>query len=174
VPSPEYLIEPRAGYSPAIGHLVSMLAYTRATTLMAVRGLTQAQLDFLLDDDANSIAMLLEHMAAIEEYYQRDTFGVCAAGTEWDHSYVGMELGPEGRQRLRGRPLDYYLDRLQRVRAFTLEQLALRDDAWLAETSDWWDDSVANNHWKWFHVMEDELNHRGQIRLIRKRLPRSA
>lgn len=170
----EYLVEPKPGYAPAIGRLVSMLAYARATTLMAVRGLTRTQLDFLLDDDANSIAMLLEHMAAIEEYYQQDTFGVCAPGTDWDHSYVAMELGPKGRQRLRGRPLDHYLDRLQRVRSFTLEQLALRDDAWLAETCEWWDDSVANNHWKWFHVMEDELNHRGQIRLIRKRLPRPA
>lgn len=30
---------------------------------------------------------------------------------------------------------------------------------------------LANNHWKWFHVLEDELSYRGQIRLIRKRPP---
>ena len=24
---------------------------------------------------------------------------------------------------------------------------------------------------KWFHVLEDEVNHRGQIRIIRRRLP---
>ncbi|WQI98124.1 integrase, partial [Rossellomorea vietnamensis] len=25
-------------------------------------------------------------------------------------------------------------------------------------------------HFKWFHVFEDELNHRGQIRMIKKRM----
>jgi hypothetical protein len=29
----------------------------------------------------------------------------------------------------------------------------------------------ANNHFKWFHVFEDEINHRGQIRWLRARLP---
>jgi uncharacterized damage-inducible protein DinB len=30
-----------------------------------------------------------------------------------------------------------------------------------------------NQHWAWFHVMEDEVSHRGQMRLIRKALKRS-
>jgi uncharacterized damage-inducible protein DinB len=28
-----------------------------------------------------------------------------------------------------------------------------------------------NVHWAWFHVAEDEINHRGQIRWLRRRLP---
>lgn len=28
-----------------------------------------------------------------------------------------------------------------------------------------------SNYFKWFHVFEDEINHRGQIRLIRKLTP---
>ena len=63
------------------------------------------------------------------------------------------------------------MERLARVRARTLEELTRRDDAWLFEESPWWDGHVANNYFKWFHVFEDELNHRGQIRLLRKRLP---
>ncbi|MFK9093966.1 hypothetical protein [Bacillus salipaludis] len=31
----------------------------------------------------------------------------------------------------------------------------------------WWD-RPANNYFKWFHVFEDELSHRGQIRIIKK------
>ncbi|WP_029478706.1 DUF664 domain-containing protein [Deinococcus frigens] len=27
-----------------------------------------------------------------------------------------------------------------------------------------------NHHWAWFHVMEDEVSHRGQIRILRKRI----
>jgi hypothetical protein len=26
-------------------------------------------------------------------------------------------------------------------------------------------------HWAWFHVAEDEINHRGQMRWLRARLP---
>ena len=43
-----------------------------------------------------------------------------------------------------------------------------RDDAWLEHPL------VAapelNAHWAWFHVAEDEINHRGQIRWLRARL----
>ena len=28
-----------------------------------------------------------------------------------------------------------------------------------------------NAHWAWFHVAEEEINHRGQIRWLRVRLP---
>ena len=28
-----------------------------------------------------------------------------------------------------------------------------------------------NAHWAWFHVAEEEINHRGQIRWLRARLP---
>ena len=49
------------------------------------------------------------------------------------------------------------------------EELARRDDAWLEEQSPFREGQPANNHFKWFHVFEDELNHRGQIRWLRKR-----
>ncbi|MEJ2667329.1 MAG: hypothetical protein P8Z81_09565 [Deinococcales bacterium] len=32
----------------------------------------------------------------------------------------------------------------------------------------------ANAHFRWFHVLEDELNPRAQIRVLRKRLPAGA
>jgi len=31
-----------------------------------------------------------------------------------------------------------------------------------------------NAHWAWFHVAEDEISHRGQMRWLRKRLGTSA
>ena len=58
------------------------------------------------------------------------------------------------------------------MRDDTLKGLASRDDPWL-------DLSlrvapVLNVHWAWFHVVEDEINHRGQIRWLRARLPSRA
>ena len=54
------------------------------------------------------------------------------------------------------------------ARRATLEGLAARDDAWLERTLR--AAPALNAHWAWFHVAEDEINHRGQIRWLRARL----
>ena len=170
-PHPDYLISPVPGYSPTIGRLVSMLAYVRATTLEAVEGLTQRELDHLLDEQSNSIAMLLEHIPSVEEYYQRNSLGLTTQAATSERTRLGANLGEEARERVRGQPLAYYLERMHAVRTRTLEALAQRDDAWLDEVHPFGNAKLANNHFKWFHVLEDELSHGGQILLIRKRLP---
>jgi uncharacterized damage-inducible protein DinB len=58
---------------------------------------------------------------------------------------------------------------LESVRSRTLEEFAKRDDRWLDQETAFWDDQPANNYFKWFHVFEDEINHRGQIRWLRQR-----
>ena len=169
LPSP-FLVAPTPGFSPEIGRLVAMMTYARRTTLAAVRGLTVEQLDYLVDDQSNSIGALLAHIAAIEVAYQRGTFDGTDL-TEADRSRWGaaMELGLAARDTLRGRPLEHYLAALTEVRDRTLDELARRDDDWLEEATPFWGGHPANNHFKWFHVFEDELNHRGQIRWLRAR-----
>lgn len=166
-----FLVEPEQGFSPQIGLLVSMMNYVRFTTLEAVEGLTVDQLDFLLDERANSIGMLLEHIPSVEEYYQRNTLGLSDNAATSERTRLGAVLGDEARAKIRGQALPYYLDRLQKVRDRTLAAFADLDDAWLAEQQPFGNQVSANNHFKWFHVFEDELSHRGQIRLIRRRLP---
>jgi hypothetical protein len=80
-----------------------------------------------------------------------------------------LKLGAEGRQALHGRSLDAYLDELASVRQLTLKTLAARDDDWLERSVS--SAPTINVHWAWFHVAEDEINHRGQIRWLRARLP---
>jgi uncharacterized damage-inducible protein DinB len=168
-PSP-LRIEPIAGYSPAIGRLVGMLTYARSTTIIAVDGLTVAELDHLHDADSNSIGALLAHIGAVERSYQVLTFDErLLSPAENEELATALKLGPTGRRFLRGRTLDDYLEELTIVRRETLNTLATRDDEWLER-------SVAlapkiNAHWAWFHVAEDEINHRGQIRWLRARLP---
>ena len=170
-PSP-LRIEPIPGYAPAIGRLVGMLTYARSTTLAAVEGLTMAELDHLHDTASNSIGALLAHNVAVERSYQVLTFDErMLSPAENDLLSTALKLGEAGRQSLRGHPLEHYLDELNAVRRATLDSLAARDDDWLER-------SVAmapriNAHWAWFHVAEDEINHRGQIRWLRARLPKS-
>jgi uncharacterized damage-inducible protein DinB len=164
-------IEPLPGYAPAVGRLVGMLNYSRVTTLQAVEGLTMAGLDHLHDDQSNSIGALLAHMAAVESAYQILTFEDRVMTDEENARFKpALKLGTEGRQALRGQPLEHYVDQLAAIRARTLQALTTRDEAWLDRRL-----SAApkiNAHWAWFHVAEDEVNHRGQIRWLRSRLLR--
>jgi len=169
-PSP-LRIEPIARYSPTIGRLVGMLSYARSTTLAAVDGLTMAQLDHLHDAESNSIGALLAHIAAVEQSYQVLTFeDRLLSPSENERLSTALKLGANGRTSLRGQPLEHYMEELSAVRRVTLDTLATRDDDWLERTV-----SLApklNAHWVWFHVAEDEINHRGQIRWLRARLPK--
>ncbi len=165
-----FRILPLPGYTPTIGRLVAMLSYARQTTLQAVEGLTREQLDHLHDERSNSIGALLAHVAAVERGYQLVTFEerepTAAENDAWS---AALKLGDKGRREIRGRELQFYVDELRRTREATLAALATRDDAWLEAPL-----RIApalNAHWAWFHVAEDEINHRGQIRWLRARLP---
>ena len=169
-PSP-VRIEPIAGYSPTIGRLVGMLTYARSTTLIAVAGLTMPELDHLHDDESNSIGALLAHIAIVERSYQILTFeDRLMSADENEQVSAALKLGANGRRALREQTLDHYLNELAEVRRATLEKLAARDDDWLERSV-----TMApkiNAHWVWFHVAEEEINHRGQIRWLRARLPK--
>ncbi|PCE65752.1 DinB family protein [Sediminicola luteus] len=165
---------PRKGYAPEISILVSMMDWMRATVLRSVRGLSVKELDFLLDDEANSIGAMLMHLAATEKYYQIHTFenkpwGSWSEADEkrWD---VAMGLGDKGRLEIKGNPLSYYTDALAEVRDQTKELLKGKTDDWLMESTKFFGNQSTNNYCKWFHVVEHESNHNGQIKFIKGRM----
>ena len=171
------VIGPRAGYAPQIGTLLSMMTWMRGPVTRSASGLTVKQLDFLLDKKSNSIGAMLLHLAATERYYQLNTFENMAWGSwdkkikdEWD---VAMGLGAEGRKKIKGNDLDYYLGKLKEVRDITIAELKKRDDTWLMKVDETWPWGPTNNYCKWFHVCEHESNHNGQIKFIKSRLPGS-
>ncbi len=172
------LLGPKQGYTPLIGTLVSMLTWMRRVVLMSVKGMSQADLDFLLDGKANTIGAMLLHLAATETYYGLHTFDGLEWGKwsdaikqKWD---VPMELGDAGRKNIKGHPLDYYLQALNESRARTLAELKKRDDKWLFAVDKDFFGGPTNNFCKWFHVCEHESNHNGQIKLVKGRLPGKA
>ena len=168
------IIGPREGYSMQIGIFVSMLDWMRQSVIRSVNGLTQADLDFLPEPEGNTIGALLLHLAATDVIYQDLTFyGLKdfsdANKEKWS---VPMGLGDEGRKQIKGHDLEYYLVALKEVREKTLAEFKKRDDKWLTEVDpSFFGGKPTNNYCKWFHVCEHEANHRGQITVIRKRLP---
>jgi uncharacterized damage-inducible protein DinB len=168
-----FLIQEIPGFTPEISRLVVMMNYARYTTLAAVQDLTTSQLDYLHDAQSNTIGSLLGHIASIEVAYQVDTFEGRGLTTQERKQWgTFLDLGDKARREIRGHPLDYYLRLLDDVRQKTLSEFAKRTDDWLHEQSPFWSGQPANNYFKWFHVFEDEINHRGQVRWLCRRLPR--
>ncbi|GIN86668.1 integrase [Heyndrickxia sporothermodurans] len=164
-----FLIDQKDGLSLEFSKLVSMMNFTRIMTIREVKDLSMEELDFLYSEDANSIGMLLSHMVAIEKAYQIETFQNREV-TEEEINLLnpGLELGARARESIKGNPIDYYIDQLKEVRNETIETFKGLPDEWLFQQTPFWYDQPANNYFKWFHVFEDELNHRGQIRIIKK------
>jgi hypothetical protein len=169
------IIGPKKGYSPQIGTLVSMMAWMRMAVLASVKGMSQKDLDFLLDDKANTIGALLLHLAATDRIYQINTFEGNPL-KDLPDSYkqqfaIAMQLGEPARKSIKGNNLDYYLNILGETREKTLGEFRKRDDAWLLTVDKGWGWGPTDNYCKWFHVCEHESNHNGQIKLLKARLP---
>ena len=168
------IVGPKEGYTPHIGALVSMMNWMREVILQPVRGLSVAELDYLHDDNSNSIGAMLWHLAATERFYQLNTLD----GRTWgnwpekdDKEFsIAMSLGDNGRKELKGYSLDFYLEKLERVRNISLEAFKEKDDEWLLKPDEGWFWGPTNNYCKWFHVVEHESNHNGQIKFIKSRI----
>jgi hypothetical protein len=170
--SDSLLIVPATGYTLEVGRLVAILGYARSSTLRAVQGLSMEQLDHRFDARSNSIGMLLAHIAAVEKAYHIETFEERDLSAEEQECWgAALDLGPAAWQTIGGRPLPHYVDELESVRSDTLESFRGVDDGWLDHQETAPNGRVFNRYCAWFHVCEDELSHRGQIRWLRARLP---
>lgn len=166
-PDDLYRIGPRAGYAPAVGVLAAMLTNARHTLRKAVRDLPPAALHAAPAGARNSIGAILAHLAAAERMFQVMTF----EDRRFDEAEEAS-WGPAFRYdagAADGTGLDELRTRLEEVREATLAGLRERDDAWLAAPRPFFG-HAANNHYYWFHYLQDEVRHTGQIILIRKYL----
>ena len=157
------IIKAEKGYSTQIGNMVSMLDDLKERVTRRVANLSQEETDFLLDKDANRIGALIYHLAATEKYYQLYTFENRGFNKEEVKWATALSLGENARELLKDNPIDYYLDIWTEVRKETLQLLKTKDDNWFAAKVK---GSTMNNHWAWYHVMEHQANHMGQIALI--------
>lgn len=167
------VIGPRTGYTPEIGTLVSMMNYMRMNLSQTVKDMSQKELDFLFDAESNTIGALLMHLGATEKFYQINTFENRQEFNEVEDKIWGAasRLGDEGREKIKGHDLDYYMDMIGQVREETLEKFKTLDDDWLYSIDPIWSEpgNEVNTYWKWYHVFEHESNHIGQMRWLRAR-----
>ncbi|WP_040278790.1 mycothiol transferase [Psychroserpens damuponensis] len=154
------------GYSNDIGQMISMLDNLKSRVERHVANLDQNGTDFLLDENANSPGAIIYHLAATEAYYQVYTFEGRgfnkAEAKKWE---TALNLGEKGRNEFKDKPISYYMKIYDDVREKTKDLLKTKDDAWFKEMN-----GNMSNQWAWFHVMEHQANHMGQLALITKRL----
>ncbi len=165
----QYKIVPAEGYTPHIGIMVDMLEDLKDRISEITRDLNQEETDYLFDAKANSIGALIMHLVATESYYQVETLEE-RTWTDKEAEFWGVatDLGEKNRDKLKGKPIKYYLNLWDQVRIKTLEGLKAKDDEWFAANID----ESMNNHWAWFHILEHSANHMGQIALVKNRLPK--
>lgn len=166
--SAQYAIEPPKGYSHDIGNMVSMLDNLKERVERNVTSLDQEGTDFLLDENANSAGAIIYHLAATEAYYQVYTFENRQFNEDEKQQWeTALSLGDNAREEFKGKQISYYLKIYDDVRQTTKQLLKEKDDAWFEEKN-----GSMTNHWAWFHVMEHQANHMGQLALITKRIPK--
>ncbi len=168
------VIGPRKGYSPHIGTLVSMMNWMREVMLVPVRGMSVSDLDYLIDERANTIGAMLMHLAATERFYQINTFNNKRWGDFPEEDLIkygaASMLGDRGRSEIKGKPLDYYLEEMSTIRENTLAEFKKRDDDWLFSVDNDFPWGPTNNYCKWFHVCEHESNHNGVFKFLKSRI----
>jgi hypothetical protein len=164
-------IMPVEGASPLIGSMISMLENLKDRVESRVKNMSQYEIDYLHDEKANRIGSLIMHLAAAEVLYQVLTFENREFNEEEKAKWqVALDLDKGGRDEFKGHEIKYYLDIFNEVRAKTITELKKRDDAWFAEINKA-SGSGMNNHFCWFHVMEHQSSHLGQILFLKKRIP---
>ncbi|MGR5905000.1 DinB family protein [Bacillus paranthracis] len=148
-----------------------MLEHTRAVTLQEINDLSVEQLDSIMSSGGNSIGALLKHIAAIEKAHQLISFQERDFTKEeleiWEDA---LYLGGIGGERFVDMKYSIMYNFCKKVREESLKYLSEQDDAWLMSERKWPNGVAHNQYYLWFHVLEDEINHRGQIRMMKNKM----
>jgi len=158
-------INSKKGYDTQIGFMVFMLESLKSDIISSTRGLNQFETDFQFDTQANSIGAIILHVAAVEAAYQKTSFGEAIFNAYEIEEKELLEKATDlnkVKDLLKEKPIKYYLSIYKNVRKQTLKEFKNRND-------DWW---TTTNHYAWFHVMEHQAHHMGQIKLIKARFPK--
>jgi hypothetical protein len=127
-PEKLFLVTDIPGYTPNISRLICMMNYARYTTLESVKGLTVKELDYLHDEESNSIGALLLHIASNDFYFQKLSFEERKLTEEEEKKWKpASHLGNAGREKIKGNDLNYYIEILNEERNRIYELLKSKE-----------------------------------------------
>lgn len=171
---------PVAGYATTVGRYVAQLTEVRHDLECEVETLSTEQLDWHPDEATESIGTLLLHIDAVEwSWMHEDIFGVPEDQYPGDwHEAMPIRFGVP---QVTGRPVRWYLDKLDATREETLRilQAFTEDDlarlVGEAETGPGVEkrSRLFTIDWIIWHVLHHEAAHVGQIELLRRLGPQA-
>ena len=156
-----------------IGILVSEMKYVRDQTFLLTQqiDLSIADLDYNFDSLSNSIGTLLLHIAAHEFKFQLNHFFKRPITKIEFEKYTGAMPHMMHKRLIKGNDFSFYKKELDGIRENTLKHLKKLNDVWLFEEFVTPNGKyLGNNYYLLRHVIDDEINHQGQIKIILKRL----
>ncbi|GAB4326898.1 MAG: DinB family protein [Candidatus Zixiibacteriota bacterium] len=156
------------GFSPRIGLFWAELEAVRRGTVRYVQGLCSEQLAWSPQSDVESIGTLLLHIAAVERSWIGEDIGRRPMGEEWMAAFPIRFGIPQ----VVGQPLDYYVNKLDTIRAETRALLQSLSDEDLSRPITPLDPGDGADtftvEWILHHLVEHEAHHRGQIALLKR------
>ena len=169
MPKPDLRLDPLPGYDPAVGRWLAAMEEARRRMKARVGDLPPRALDWTGDGFTNSIGTLFAHIAAIEmdwlfvEILEREIPAEVLALLPED------VRDPEGRLTpVVGLSLAEHLRRLDETRAVFLSRLKGLDEADLRRPRRLEQYDVTPE-WVFHHLLQHEVEHGGQIALLRAR-----
>ncbi|HVI45574.1 MAG TPA: DinB family protein [Chitinophaga sp.] len=166
--SSKYFLIPRASGQDAamLNQLITQMEFVRNKHLNYISRFSTAVLDVRLGEGGNSIGTLLKHLAAMEYKCQLATFEGRGLNESEQERWRGALNGELILNLIKGHDIDYYIQLLTEVRKETLQQMMQKNDEWLLGSTAYHYDTPTNNYFCWFHIMEDEIGHIGQIKML--------
>ncbi|WP_299684851.1 hypothetical protein [uncultured Dokdonia sp.] len=161
------------GFDHQIGILISEMEYVRNKTysLLNSKNLTVHYLDYNFDEYSNSIGTLLLHIVVHEFKFQLNHFYKRNITKDEFKLYGNAMPSTMGKRLVYGNDLNFYINEMKSVRENTLSYLKDLKDEWLFKDVLMSNgESIGNYYYQLRHVIDDEINHQGQIKMILKRL----
>jgi Protein of unknown function (DUF664) len=155
-------------YPYKIAQLISILEYTRSCTIAVVEDFTKKQLDFVMDEKSNTAGNLLKHIAALEFQFQQVSFANRKLNVSEIKKWNGCFESDLLMHVSKNKSVSYYLALLNTQRKKTLELFKSKTNKWLLADNKLY--PQANNLCFWYHLIEEEHCHMGQIKLLIKRI----
>jgi len=167
--------DPVEGYSPQIGRYVAQMNEVRSDLKGELKDLSIEQIDWHPDEQTESIGTMLLHIDAVEwSWIHEDIFGRPDSEYPGDWSEA-MPIRVSAPQ-VQGRPVEWYLQKLDATRERTLEVLGGFTDADLPRLVGESEPRPGQEKrsylftidWIIWHIIEHEATHVGQVELLRR------
>ncbi len=156
----------------AIAYFRGILRDTRLTTVLTVQNLTTIELDWQFKEGWNTIGALLSHISALQHYFRIIYIEKRAMTEEENDSLIpALDMGIHLPSLISGKSITDYLTELNYSLEEFLESLStltFEDFSEVLQNQDYGE--CCNLAWILFHMIEDEIYHRGQISIILKLL----